>query len=83
METLVALINDLAKSQPWAMWIVAGLAGLGGLVVAASGVVAMTPSKKDDEWLAKFKAGEVTGLIWKFLRSFSVVKQKDNPDGPI
>ena len=62
MEFLLNLIPD-----SWGIYIQAGLAVLGGLVVSASAITPLTKTPKDDEFLAKVKA---------FLHRFSFIKPK-------
>ncbi len=50
MEDLAKLLNELNDKAPW-IGIV--LASLGGLVVLAQIVVAITPTSKDNEYLEK------------------------------
>ena len=44
-------------------------------MVAATGIIAITPSKKDDELLKKAKSG-MLGKIFDFIERFSVVRRK-------
>lgn len=76
MDQVIEAIKSLAQSQEWANYLLLALSAVGGLSVLASGVVSMTPTKKDDELLSKFEQGKISGLLWKFFRSFSVIKQK-------
>lgn len=59
----------------WAVWVSFGLGMLGALSVLASVVIAATPSKKDDEWLAKAKDGS-WGWLFKLLDSLSLIHKK-------
>ena len=52
-------------------------AALGGLYVLASVVVALTPSKKDDEALQKLKNIPVLGSVLSALETLSPIKRKD------
>jgi len=53
------------------------LVGLGSLVVVGTILVAATPTKADDEWLAKLEAVPMLGLLIKALQKFSVLTRKD------
>lgn len=57
------------------------LAVLGGLVVVAQVVVAMTATKKDDEILQKVESNSIGGAILNLLKSFAPFQKK--PDGTI
>jgi hypothetical protein len=52
------------------------LMALGSLLVIVSSVVALTPSKKDDEFLEKVHGIPVLGQLVLALRKFSVIEKK-------
>lgn len=52
------------------------LSGLGILVVVGLAVVALTPSKKDDEAVSKLEAMPIVGQLLKVLASFSPIQKK-------
>lgn len=53
------------------------LMGLGCLVVLGLAVVPLTPSKTDDEFLAKLQAKPIIGHLLKFLAAFSPIAKKE------
>lgn len=57
-------------------WAPAVLGWLGTLVVVGLGVVAMTPSKKDDEFVGKIYGIPVLGSFLKALAAFSPLQKK-------
>lgn len=67
------ILAGLAAKFPWAAL---GLAILGMLVVIGSAVVAMTPSKADDEAWDKIKNIPVLGSILSALANFSPIQKK-------
>lgn len=52
------------------------LAGLGTLVVLGAAYVKLTPSKADDEKLAKIEAMPVIGILLQLLVKFSPIARK-------
>lgn len=53
------------------------LMALGSLVVLGLVVVPLTPSKSDDEFLAKLQAKPIVGHLLKFLVAFSPIAKKE------
>lgn len=76
MENILKIIQDLALAHVWAMWILVVCSALGSLVVVASSVVLMTPTKKDDELLAKIESNSVISQVLSVIKFFSLVKPK-------
>ena len=76
VQVIINFVNELAVKFPWAVWILAVLSILGSLVVVAQAIVAVTPSKKDDEVLAKVENNSIGGFIFKLLTAFAPVKKK-------
>lgn len=66
---------DLAKTQPWAGVVMIIVSSLGTLVVLASVVIAITPTKKDDDVLGSIRKSWA-GKILDFLERFSVIYRK-------
>ena len=52
------------------------LAGLGSLLVFASAIVKLTPSKKDDEMLENLKKNSIFKKMFEILEKFSVISKK-------
>ena len=52
------------------------LSGLGTLVVLGAAYVKLTPSKADDEKLAKIESLPVLGMLLKILVKFSPIARK-------
>lgn len=52
------------------------LMGLGGLVVLGQVIVAITPSKSDDAFLAKLQEKPIIGHLLKALMSFAPIQKK-------
>ena len=76
VQVIINFVNELSVKFPWAVWILAVLSILGSLVVVAQAVVAVTPSKKDDELLDKVEKSSIGGFIFKLLVAFAPVKKK-------
>lgn len=68
-----ALMSMAADKFPWVLMI---FSILGMLVVLGTVVVKLTPSQKDDEFLAKLEAYPVLGAILKYLVAFSPIQKK-------
>lgn len=49
---------------------------LGLLMVVGQGIVAITPSKDDDEWLEKKKKHKIWGAIINALQNFAPIQKK-------
>ncbi len=72
LESIVLLVN---KYVPASILLVVG--ALGSLVVTGTTIVAVSPSKKDDEKLEEWKKVRVVGWILKFLSAFSAIQKKE------
>jgi hypothetical protein len=66
------ILVDLLAKFPWG---IAVLSALGSLVVIGQVVVALTPSKKDDEFLAGLHSG-VFGKLLAILAAFAPIHKK-------
>lgn len=69
-----ALLQMLAEKYPVLLMV---FAGLGGLVVVGQVVVAITPSKNDDAFMAKLEEVPVLGSFLKALKAFAPIQKKD------
>lgn len=69
-----ALLQMLTGEVSWAG---AALGWLGVLVVLGQGVVLMTPTKKDDEALAKAHKIPVLGDLLKAIAAFAPIQKKE------
>jgi len=58
-------------------WVPTALAWLGTLVVLGLGVVAITPSKKDDEYVGKIYGVPFLGGVLKAIAAFSPLQKKE------
>lgn len=68
MDALVGMLQDLAAKVP----VVALILGiLGALVILAQMVVLLTPTKKDDEFLAAVEKNSFGAIALKVLKSFA------------
>lgn len=56
-------------------WVPVALSVIGFLVVVAQVVVLMTPTKKDDEILAKFEGHPVGKKVFGFFISFAPIQK--------
>lgn len=72
-DQLVEFIVGLAEKAPF---LILPLALLGTLVVTVSAIVAVTPTQKDDAFLAKLLNIPVLGALLKAFKRFSVVDKK-------
>jgi hypothetical protein len=61
------------------LWAAPAFAWLGILVVVGTAIVALTPTKKDDELLAKLKAWPFVGPILAAVAKFSPVIPRNPP----
>ena len=66
------LLLSLSVKYPTLSYV---LMGLGTLVVVAQAVVVITPSKKDDEFLAGVQKG-IFGKLLDLVRSFAPLQKK-------
>lgn len=66
-------MESLLVSLPWVEPV---LSALGALVVIAQIVVALTPSKRDDEILQQASQGAFK-FVFDFLLSFAPIQKKD------
>lgn len=53
------------------------LMGLGSLVILGTIVIPLTPSKADDEFLAKMMSKPIISHVLKFLMAFSPIAKKE------
>lgn len=84
LDKLPSFIAALSVNYPWAIYLGAGLGAIGSLTIVASGIIKLTPSKKDDAWLESIESGSVSGKLLNVLRLFSVVRLKsDNAAAPV
>jgi len=74
MEMLEGLLNSLMMKSPLVGVI---LMILGGIVVLAQIVVALTPSKNDDAIVSKIKNLPVIGQVISFLETFAPLQKKE------
>lgn len=65
-------MESLLTSLPWVEPV---LSGLGALVVIAQIIVALTPSKRDDEILEEVSSGAFK-FVFDFLLSFAPIQKK-------
>lgn len=77
--TLDQIVLWLNAHAPASVLLILGCLGL--LVVVGSAVIAITPTKNDDAFLAKLYDVPVLGLILKVLAAFSPLDKK--PDGKV
>jgi hypothetical protein len=75
MEALQGLVATLLAKFPVLSLV---LGGLGTLLVLAQVVVLVTPTKKDDEALAKAEGVPVLGSLLVLLKSFALVQKKED-----
>jgi|GEM_PF-4332355 F0F1-type ATP synthase membrane subunit a len=76
IESVVKMIVDfLANSFPDIAGI--ALAALAGLVVLGRIYIAMSPTKKDDQWLQEQEAKPYVGMAFRVLAAFSPIQRKD------
>lgn len=68
------LLKMLVEKFPVASYV---LLGLGGLVVIAQVVVALTPSKKDDAVMKKIFSIPVLGVLLEKIAEMAPIKKKD------
>lgn len=68
-----SIIMMLAAKFPWVLLVASAL---GALVVVGAAVVALTPSKSDDEKYAALMEKPIIGPILKALASFSPIQKK-------
>lgn len=73
------IVEFIMKYAPAPVLLVIGFLGL--LVVMGTAVIAMTPTKNDDAWLAKLYDVPVLGFVLKVLAAFSPLDKK--ADGKI
>lgn len=73
MEAIQGLIAELVVKMPIVGFI---LMGLGGLVVLAQIVVAITPSKDDDAFVAKVKSIPILGQVIALIEAFAPLQKK-------
>ena len=76
IDEIVSKITQFAASFSWGPIVLLVLGLLGSMCVLATLVVAATPTKTDDEMLEKIENGGISGLIWKVLVSFSIIRKK-------
>lgn len=72
MEQVLEYVIALVQGYPVGAM---ALAGLGSLVVLATVVVGLTPSKSDDLKLEELKSHKYIGLLMKALEKFSLIKK--------
>ena len=77
-DAILAWLQSLSNSAPWAFWTLFGTQALGGFVVVASAIIKATPGTNDDEWWKKLKEHKVWGKVVSTLESLSLVKRKEN-----
>jgi len=76
IESVVKMIVDfLANSFPNIAGV--ALASLAGLVVLGRIYIAMSPTKKDDQWLQDLEAKPYVGMAFRVLGAFSPVARKN------
>lgn len=69
----VELLSAVAGKVPF---VASALMVMGSLNVLATLIVGLTPTKKDDELLAKLEAIPVLGKIWSAFKAFSLIQKK-------
>lgn len=67
MEELIMGLITLAGKYPVGAYVIVGLGMLGVLKEAAESIILLTPTKRDDAWLVKFKSGTVVGAVCRML----------------
>lgn len=75
MDALQGLVSALVAKFP-AVSLILGV--LGTLLVVAQVVVVLTPTKKDDEALAKAEGIPVLGSLLVLLKSFALLQKKED-----
>ena len=75
MEALAGLLAGLVEKAPIVGII---LAVLGTLLVVAQLVVVLTPTKKDDEVVAKAEGNAVVSALLTLLKSFALIQKKED-----
>lgn len=73
MPDLSVILDWLASQLPLAKDI---MAWIGTLIVAATGIVKLTPSQKDDEFLEKVLERSMVSKFLSAIEKFSVIKRK-------
>lgn len=68
------ILSGLASKSEIGLYV---LSALGALVVLGGVYVKLTPSKKDDDALAKLEASPVLGLLLRVLVRFSPIARKE------
>lgn len=76
VNQIVEWLTQLSETQPWAIWLLLGTQALGSLSVAATAVVKLTKTTKDDLWVAEKRNHTVWGKVIGVLESLSVIKLK-------
>lgn len=69
-------LQALMSQFPWGPSVLMILSCVGSLVVVASLVVMLTPTKVDDAMLEKLEKGHISGIVWNVLKWFSLLKSK-------
>lgn len=72
LDTIIEKLLSLAAANPIGLLV---LGVFGSVVVLATVIIAVTPSKSDDAWLAKMKAHKYVGPLVKALEKFSLIKK--------
>lgn len=72
MESIAEYLVNLAAKNPIGLLVLGVLASM---VVVATLVVGLTPSKSDDAALAKIKANKYLAPIFKAIEKFSLIKK--------
>lgn len=75
MDTIASLLAGLVAKAPIVGVV---LAILGTLLVVAQLVVVLTPTKKDDEVVAKAEGNAVVSALLTLLKSFALIQKKED-----
>lgn len=74
MEAIYDWVMANISNYTWLLWVYVVLAGLGSLVDIGEKLVLITPTTKDDEFVAKINTSWLGKFVLGFLKMFSLTK---------